>query len=642
MSANNSKDVHQFFNSVNLPAAKVTLPSACLTNDSANPKLQNQLSNESVTHIISHQQIRQTEKQQVQVFIAKNLNDKKKDDIDSDATESDPEVKAIMQQSEKKKKLNEQQIRLMRNLRENQPLIETLMAKEKNAAQHRTARQKQKDTEADKENVNPKRRQRPIQASQSTSATHLNRRPSLKSVNVNSSSINSAHRSASAAVFYSLDSPDLPTVAQLENFEQDPEAALLLFHETSGAHASLIAATDELDPDYDVPLDLKTTVESMKPIDAAKTQEIIEKFQKVMDKYQVTQACASCGMRSAPGVENPITFIKIDSSAANIFLFTDAQMHELSLKSPIYKQIKSILHYDNGSTYHLHPELCDGDTIPLCHYCYRQANSGNIPQHSLASGCDFGLASRANLPKLSLLEQSLITHYSIFGHIIKLVSPSSVQKPSQKISKSLFTGHIIAFQSNAVNKLVSVFPNIDNAKASIQVSYLDPSNRPEKMMRLGFSVLSSSHLRVNITNVYTWLHHLKSSNPFYSDIVIDESQSTALKLSELPRQLCKSASIISDDVVIRMEQQAINDVSGVRINATSKPNDDIDDSADNLDTIDDLDTTDSKSDTSNTGKFSTSTLIFGLYFLKACNIHENAKKNNLTSTRFWHFLCHYC
>ncbi len=105
MSANNSKDVHQFFNSVNLPAAKVTLPSACLTNDSANPKLQNQLSNESVTHIISHQQIRQTEKQQVQVFIAKNLNDKKKDDIDSDATESDPEVKAIIQQSEKKKKL---------------------------------------------------------------------------------------------------------------------------------------------------------------------------------------------------------------------------------------------------------------------------------------------------------------------------------------------------------------------------------------------------------------------------------------------------------------------------------------------------------------------------------------------------------
>jgi hypothetical protein len=207
-----------------------------------------------------------------------------------------------------------------------------------------------------------------------------------------------------------------------------------------------------------------------------------------------------------------------------------------------------------------------------------------------------------------------------------LVSPYSAQKPSQKISKSLFTGHIIAFQTNAVNKLVSVFPNINNAKTSIQVTYLDPSNRPEKMMRLGYSVLSSSHLRVDITNVYTWLHHLKSSNPFYSDIVIDESQAIALKLSELPRQLCDSASIISDDVTIRMEQQAINDVSGVRINATSKPSDEIDDSPDNLDTTDDLNTTDSKPDTSNTGKFSTLAFILGLYFLKAGNIHENVKK----------------
>jgi len=290
-----------------------------------------QSTNANVTNIKNRRQrIDEQDHQRLVLSLQKSTSSKSNEScIDGDETESDPEVKET---ELKKMKNNKRQSASMRNLREIKSPIEVMMKKEKDAAYRRAVRNTNPMKESDKGNINPKRRQRQEQSSQSSS-TRYQSRPMQTYANISTPSISTANRSTSTTV--SLDSPNLPTVAQLENFEQEPNAALLLFHETSGAHASLIASTSEIDPNDDVPVELKTTVESMKPIDAAKTQKIIKQFQSVMDKYQVIQACASCGMRSAPGTENPIKFIQIDSSEAQTFLFTDFQLHELSLKSPI-------------------------------------------------------------------------------------------------------------------------------------------------------------------------------------------------------------------------------------------------------------------------------------------------------------------
>lgn len=198
---------------------------------------------------------------------------------------------------------------------------------------------------------------------------------------------------------------------------------------------------------------------------------------------------------------------------------------EIPLK---YRPAESVYrHPVTNVLYHLHPELVFGKTVfdngtdaaqdpqcHLCHTCMRALTKPEFPYsyHSLVAGVDFGLASRINLPQLSVVEELLISPVRIYHTIVKITHPTS--------KESAFKGHVCSFQQDSVKQAVNVIlPRCDDVRDNVYVTFLGPKEKYEKKLRAALPAVKAGGpgpLAVRPKVVYEWLKALAALNPRFS------------------------------------------------------------------------------------------------------------------------------
>ena len=358
-----------------------------------------------------------------------------------------------------------------------------------------------------------------------------------------------------------------PGPVQLQGHEQDPIKALLLLHQASGSQNSVHAMSSVVNPEYDVHTDLVDAVKSIPVISDNDKSKLMDDYLAQMDKMQQLEACACCGVHCAPGSTESVEAVPFGDSRLDKLKLTSVELEDMRLRHDQYKQVMSITcdPGDPSVKYHLHPELCSSESAFICSICMTSLKQDQIPRFSIVSGCDFGLASRAKLPSLSLLEKSVISHFSIFGNVVKLILPGEAE--ASRVSRMVFTGHVIAFEKDGPRAMCNVFPNIDNASSSVSVKFLSPTGKSERMIQLGHQALRRSHLRVRVDVVYSWLYTLRNINPHYANLEIADDEETRRRLLNLPNEVLAAATVIADDSMIALERVA-DDVAAVRMTAT--------------------------------------------------------------------------
>jgi hypothetical protein len=190
-----------------------------------------------------------------------------------------------------------------------------------------------------------------------------------------------------------------------------------------------------------------------------------------------------------------------------------------------------------------------------------------IPKHSIAAGLDFGLSERLDLPKLTLVEEYVISQARLLVSIVKLTGFHVAQKQSGK------RGHVIVFPQDS-KKLEDelqkcfhsanpgpIFPRTEKIHEYISIAFVGSRVQWEALvpdLRKGCKT-HFQNLQVRVPIVYQWLKVLKAVNPHYRDIQIDHSPQMIETLEGLTDALVDRATIVTDakeiliDNIIRKE-----------------------------------------------------------------------------------------
>ena len=249
-----------------------------------------------------------------------------------------------------------------------------------------------------------------------------------------------------------------PKSHELVEFERDPDVALLSLAVNSGLGRFNYSRAlfgrgnviDEKDPQIKEMLKiLGSNID--KDFQISDYGRIVDEFQKSVNLEADLLSCACCGVRSFQmGVGR---YKKTDLRRLKVLKLNKTQEDNL-LGIPLkYRRAISYFQSKIGKCYyHLHPELVTiekdekGDTIRetalLCATCEHKAGAKKnpkIPPFSIASGIDYGVPARINLPALTLVEQYVLARVRLYGSIVKLPGWStSVRHSARK-------GHVISF-----------------------------------------------------------------------------------------------------------------------------------------------------------------------------------------------------
>ena len=249
-----------------------------------------------------------------------------------------------------------------------------------------------------------------------------------------------------------------PKSHELVEFERDPDAALLSLAANSGLGRFSYSRAlfgkgnfiDENDPQIKEMLKiLGCNIDADFKI--SDYGRIVDEFQKSVNLDANLISCACCGVRSFQ--TGTARYVNVDLFKLKVLKLNKSQEDKL-LNIPLkYRRALSYFQSKTGKCYyHLHPELVTiekdekGNTIRetalLCATCEHKAaakKNPKIPPFSIASGIDYGVPARINLPALTLVEQYVLARVRLYGSIVKLPGWSTSVRHSAR------RGHVISF-----------------------------------------------------------------------------------------------------------------------------------------------------------------------------------------------------
>jgi len=349
-----------------------------------------------------------------------------------------------------------------------------------------------------------------------------------------------------------------PTADQLTEFERDPKIALLACAANSGQGRFLQTDHDFIASNSEAKIrEIKKEIENnLKKEDVGR---IYEKFMSEFNKDAHLFGCGSCGIRGFEMGDNKTTYYHIES--LRHLQLTEDQKTQYNKLPEDYKKLASVYKADDGTLFHLHPELMEGEIVRVCQTCNEQfaKNKKRIPKLSLAAGVDFGILDRLQLPAPSLVEELLISQTRMFVSLVKLVGPSAAQRQSAKKS------HVITFpQPDGATKLAELqrikshdretYPRVENLSEHIGICFLGSRLQFESMVPAYEDV---QQLQVRVDVVFQYLRLLKSVNPLYRDIKIDDSPAMRNQLENISKQL-KNEAIMMDHEIDSINEMVAN------------------------------------------------------------------------------------
>ena len=392
----------------------------------------------------------------------------------------------------------------------------------------------------------------------------------------------------------SFNSPQVPSPDDLSLLsESDPDAALLLFHETGGQwrfnSAEAISSMDECPPDMAQALQLETcSPDGM--------TELINKFQVRLGNTNTIIACGCCGIKciASTGGEDLTQFPRVSTSDPILNLLqlspeAEARYQSLGNYSRAVSAWPQSRELGERNRFWLHPELveqgADGSaSVRVCKHCHDclanrpgGRNGGpKLPELSIANGVDFGNPDRLGLPELTLVEMYLLAPVRLYGSVIKL-------RPFEKDGDvRILNGHLIAFLQLSANALSAIrseairYPRLDDVRRLITVSFLGDRGQLERMLNGGDCKIPKD-LTVRPDIVYQWLDALSVLNPelFPPGSIDIRTEVIETQMRELTQHLL-TETINIDAVGQKMNEELESDTARVRF-GTQQQADDISD-----------------------------------------------------------------
>jgi hypothetical protein len=344
---------------------------------------------------------------------------------------------------------------------------------------------------------------------------------------------------------------------------------------------------------------------------------LLSRFKQRFHAEAQLPSCCCCGIRGYPEnaemetpltvAENPttnkrtaagndsFTVVPINDGLLERLKVTPAQRAAHAATQPY----RSVFKYGEEE-YHLHPHLVLPATqkpgsmprVVLCRVCrdalkrpFKPASETQsadastdrdadalyhcgAPKISIAGGKDFGkLAAFANLPKLNVLEKTMIAKVILFGTLAKA-------KDGSGKSRSALETHIISFPHTGPEALVNLeeserrntFPFHSNETLSecFRVSFVGSENGSKERMRP--LMLPGGPYYCDMTKCLPWLKVLRQTNPEYAGLQIKQSVRQLQKLIDpLHALLLEKAQVASHPASVYMENCRLGaDVAGVR------------------------------------------------------------------------------
>jgi len=391
----------------------------------------------------------------------------------------------------------------------------------------------------------------------------------------------------------SFTSEQVPSAEDLRLLsESDPDAALLLFHETGGQWRfncpEIIGVSDECPQKLDS--DLEAEVCSPHSM-----TQLINNSQKRLGNLNSIFACGCCGVKR-------IVAEDVDENEASQFprvSLEDPMLGVLRLSPEAETKYQELGEYrraisawpqtreiGDGQRFWLHPELVeesvDGSFVRLCMPCHnklsgtRQRNSNRsvqLPELSIANGVDFGNPDRLGLPELTLVEMYLLAPVRLYGSVIKL-------KPFEKEGDvRVLNGHIIAFQQLSAAAFADIqnglirYPRLDDVRKLVSVSFLGERGQLDRMLNGGDHKIPRD-LTVRPDAVYKWLDALSILNPdlFPHNNIDQRTETIESHMRELTQQLL-AESLCIDAIGRQMNEELESDTARVRFGTQQQVDD---------------------------------------------------------------------
>ena len=208
-------------------------------------------------------------------------------------------------------------------------------------------------------------------------------------------------------------------------------------------------------------------------------------------------------------------------------IFTLKQMEVLRLP---YAEAGETCYTDaRGSRYCLYPNLMKGEMVQTCKTCAKALRKNEVPEFSLGSGVDFGIHE---LDALNEVEKAVISRSIIVSKVIKL------RPCSESDGQLALKGHVVSMPHDLVDTITTKLPR---TKLPIQVMFIGKERfwgATKNLFKLQY------HVRPTV--IFKWLRYLKSRNPLYFDIEINESDETIVCLEKITPQLAEEAILSSN------------------------------------------------------------------------------------------------
>ena len=182
----------------------------------------------------------------------------------------------------------------------------------------------------------------------------------------------------------------------------------------------------------------------------------------------------------------------------------------------------------------------------------------------VSAGVDFGdVVQLQTLPRLSLLEEILISLQIPYGYLIKL-------RQMDGVSQRALKGHIITFRTDAADSVAQMdadyqahmeLPHASDS-GNIKASFVGPEGNKDYLTALG---LEDGPLRCDLDKMMEWLLVLKKLHPGYRDVALRQRTAANKDLfAQFPNKILSVAQHVTSETCRAMEQTVGADVAGVR------------------------------------------------------------------------------
>lgn len=175
---------------------------------------------------------------------------------------------------------------------------------------------------------------------------------------------------------------ELPCNSEIvENFEQDPHAAVLVYHIQSGLLNEFEAPKDEMKDLFQG--------DSNKEKEDSILLNAIEKFNNTIGQDEEYVGCAGCGIICRSSLCNKL---KLGNSTIDHLVLNEEFSEQWKKKEPVYQSAHNVTKYSNGSLYATSYKLIDQTDFSgyFCKKC--QIPESSLTNHTRFIDFDYGVS----------------------------------------------------------------------------------------------------------------------------------------------------------------------------------------------------------------------------------------------------------